>query len=124
VAGELLCFRPFVNINKTKVRYNGRDYSNVMDLPPEARVAFEKAEANGAVKRQIVLNGEHFDNEADMPEAERNLYEDVLSAIENNGEVTLPGAQKTDPLLTKRDIAVIALLGLGLVSLVVARIIG
>jgi hypothetical protein len=108
VAGEMLLIRGFVTTDiKTKIHYNGREFASVKDLPIEARLAWEKA-ARDAI---------------DATEDNQKLYEDVLSAIENNGEVTLPGAEKTEPLLTKREVAVIALLGLGLVSLIVARIV-
>ena len=109
----MLSCRGLVNLNfKTKIRYNGQEYSDPRELPPEVRVAYEKANV-----------GEQFESGTDMPEPERKLYDDVLGAIENNGEVTLPGAEKTEPLLTKRELVVVALLGLGLASLIVARIV-
>lgn len=35
---------------------------------------------------------------------------DVLSAIENNGEVTLPGVRRREPLFSKRQFRFVALI--------------
>ena len=56
----------------------------------------------------------------------RQLCDDVMSVIENNGEVTLPSGRPTEPLFTKRQrqlaqLIVWALIFSGL--LVVAKII-
>jgi hypothetical protein len=45
--------------------------------------------------------------------------DDVMSVIENNGEVTIP---KAEPLLTRKEIAIIAVFGVGILALVLARI--
>jgi hypothetical protein len=45
--------------------------------------------------------------------------DDVMSVIENNGEVTIP---KAKPLLTKKEIAIVAAFGVGILALVLARI--
>jgi hypothetical protein len=42
-----------------------------------------------------------------------------MSVIENNGEVTLP---KSGPLLTKKEVAIVAAFGAGILALVLARI--
>ena len=41
--------------------------------------------------------------------AVRKLDDDVLSAIENNGEVTLPGVCRREPLISKRQFRFVAL---------------
>jgi hypothetical protein len=41
--------------------------------------------------------------------AARKFDDDVLSAIENNGEVTLPGVQRREPLISKRQFRFVAL---------------
>jgi hypothetical protein len=45
-----------------------------------------------------------------------------MGVIENNGEVTLPES-KSEPLLSKREIGIVALFAGGIIALVVARII-
>lgn len=85
-------------------------------------MAYEKALHSGAVKKKFVFNGEQFANEDAMPADVRRLCDDVMGVIENNGEVTLPNG-KSEPLLTKREIAVVALFAGGIVALVVARLV-
>ena len=115
-------FRPAVSITlKSKIRYNGQEYSSPAELPPEVRIAYEKALHDGAVKKKFVLNGEQFGNEDAMPADVRKLCDDVMSVIENNGEVTIPNG-KPEPLLTKREIVVVGLFAGGIVALVLARL--
>ena len=115
-------FRPAVSINlRRKIRYNGQEYSSPAELPPEVRMAYEKALHSGAVKKKFVLNGEQFGNEDAMPADVRKLCDDVMSVIENNGEVTIPNG-KSEPLLTKREIVVVGLFAGGIVALVLARL--
>jgi hypothetical protein len=116
-------FRTAVSITlKSKIRYNGQEYSSPAELPPEVRVAYEQALHGGAVKKKFVFNGEQFANEDAMPADVRKLCDDVMGVIENNGEVTIPNG-KTEPLLTKREITVVALFAGGIVALVVARLV-
>jgi hypothetical protein len=114
-------FRPAVSITlKSKIRYNGQEYSSPAELPPDVRMAYEKALHDGAVKKKFVFNGEPFANEEAMPPDIRKLCDDVMGVIENNGEVTIPNG-KSEPLLTKPEIAVVALFAGGIVALVLAR---
>ncbi|HET9857017.1 MAG TPA: hypothetical protein VFP99_04210 [Chthoniobacterales bacterium] len=106
---------------KSKIRYNGQEYSSSAELPPEVRVAYEQALHSGAVKKKFVFNGEQFANEDAMPADVRKLCDDVMGVIENNGEVTIPNG-KTEPLLSKREITVVALFAGGIVALVLARL--
>jgi hypothetical protein len=116
-------FRTAVSITlKTKIRYNGQEYSSPAELPPEVRLAYEKALHDGAVKKKFVFNGEQFASEEAMPADVRKLCDDVMGVIENNGEVTIPNG-KSEPLLTKREIAVVALFAGGIAALVVARLV-
>jgi hypothetical protein len=41
--------------------------------------------------------------------AARSLDDDIFSAIENNGEVTLPGVRRCEPLFSKRQFRFFAL---------------
>jgi hypothetical protein len=104
-----------VNVNvKQKIRYNGQEYSDPTQLPPEVREAYENAmngdagsTSNSVVKRKFVVNGQEFASEDEMPNDVRRLCEDVMSVVENNGEVTLPGSPMTDPLITKRQLGMV-----------------
>lgn len=91
---------------KTKVRFNGQEYSSPDQLPPEAQAAYRKACMAGPVSLhqcldKIVLNGKHIEGN---PAAGRRLYEDIMSVVENNGHVTLPVS--SEPLLTSRRVKV------------------
>lgn len=107
---------------KAKIRYNGKEYSSPAELPPEIRMAYEKAMHEGAIKKKFVVNGAPFASEDAMPADVRKLCDDVMGVIENNGEVTIPNGQDRQGLLTKRQIALIAAFGAGILGLVLARI--
>jgi hypothetical protein len=109
---------------KSKIRYNGQEYSSPAELPPDVRMAYEKALHDGVVvKRKFVVNGQSFANEDAMPSDVRKLCEDVMGVIENNGEVTIPNnAQRSGQLLTKRELGVAIAVGVGIAALVLARI--
>jgi hypothetical protein len=122
-------FRPAVSITlKSKIRYNGQEYSSLAELPPEVRAAYEKAVRgrtagyDGAVKKRFLFNGKTFANEEAMPADIRKLCDDVIGVIENNGEVTLPISERSEPLLTKREIVVVAVFAGGVVVLILARL--
>jgi hypothetical protein len=107
---------------KTKIRYNGQEYSSPAQLPPEVRLAYEKALHEGAVKKSFVyFNGKKYTSEETMPADVRKLCDDVMDVIENNGEVTIPNG-KGEPLLTKREIAIIGVFAGGIAALVLARL--
>ena len=84
-------------------------------------MAYEKALHSGAVKKKFVFNGEQFADEDAMPADVRELCDDVMGVIENNGEVTIPNG-KSEPLLTRREIVVVAVFAGGIVALVLARL--
>ena len=107
---------------KTKIRYNGQEYSSPAELPPEVRAAYEKALHDPAAKKFTFINGQKFANEADMPADVRKLCDDVMGVIENNGEVTIPNG-KPEPLLTKREMTIVGLFAGGIITLVLARIV-
>jgi len=124
MANEMLWFRLAVSITlKSKIRYNGQEYSSPAELPPDVRLAYEKALHDGAVKKKFVFNGEPFANEEAMPADVRKLCDDVMGVIENNGEVTIPNGGKSEPLLTKREILIVALFAGGIAALVLARLV-
>ena len=113
---------PAVSITlKSKIRYNGQEYSSPAELPPEVRMAYEEALHDGAMKKKFVFNGQQFADEEAMPPDVRKLCDDVMGVIENNGEVTIPNG-KAEPLLTKREITLVAVVAGGIVALVLARL--
>ena len=119
-----MIFRTAVSITlKSKIRDNGQEYSSPAELPPDVRMAYEKALQDGAVKKKFVFNGEPFANEEAMPADVRKLCDDVMGVIENNGEVTIPNGGKSEPLLTKREILIVALFAGGIAALVLARLV-
>ena len=115
-------FRSAVSITlKTKIRYNGQEYSSPAELPPEVRAAYEKALHDPAAKKFTFINGQKFASEAEMPADVRKLCDDVMGVIENNGEVTIPNG-KSEPLLTKREMTIVAIFAGGIAALVLARL--
>lgn len=101
---------------KPKIRYNGQEYSDPGQLPPDVRAAYEKAmrgdarsTSNTRVKRKFVVNGQQFAGEDEMPADVRKLCDDVVGVIENNGEVTLPNSRGQEPLITKRQLLSVVL---------------
>ena len=107
---------------KTKIRYNGQEYSSPSELPPEIRLAYKKALHDPAAKKFTYVNGQKFGSEDELPPDVRKLCDDVMGVIENNGEVTIPNG-KAEPLLSKREIAVVALFASGILALVFARLV-
>lgn len=124
----MLSFQAVINISvKTRIRYDGKEYSDVAELPERIRAAYEKATAGcsppliTAATQKILLNGQEFASENELPSRERKLYGDVMSLIQDNGEVTLPGLRFSGPLPARHRLrAVLVLLGLiAFVALVV-----
>jgi len=123
MAGEMLSIAPVVSITlKSKIRYNGREYSSVGELPAEIRAAYEKARRGGSATTKFVVNGQVFTGENAMPADVRKLCDDVLNVIETNGEVTIPNRQKPDQLLTRRELGIAVAVGAVIAGLVLARI--
>jgi hypothetical protein len=117
-------FGPAVSITlKSKIRYNGKEYSSPAELPADVRMAYEKALNEGTVKKKFVVNGDRFASENVMPADLRKLCDDLMSVIENNGEVTIPSGKNPKRLLTKREFAIAVAVGAGIATLVLVRIV-
>jgi hypothetical protein len=108
VAGDLLlektdCVKTGL---KTKIRFNGQEYSSPSQLPPEVRAAYRQAAMSTAASLnkcldKIILHGN------EIPRDRHNgtrPYEDILSVVENNGHVTLPVS--SEPWPTRRQVKV------------------
>jgi hypothetical protein len=119
------CFvAPTVRVTiKSKIRYNGQEYSSPAELPPEVRGAYESALHDRAVKKRFVINGPQLKSEESISADLRNLCDDAMSVMENNGEVTIPNVDKPEPLLGKKEVVIVALSALGIMALVALRLI-
>ena len=97
---------------KSKIRYNGQEYSSPRELPVEVRAAYDQALRNPALVTapKIVINGQEFAGESEMPAGQKRLYDDVLALIQDNGEVTLPGTQPAESWLTSSQTRLVFLL--------------
>lgn len=108
VAGELLSTYCEVKISlKRKIRYNGQEYSDPNQLPPEGRAAYEKAMSDGAFTKKIVINAEVV---TEQNEAARKLCDDVMNIIGNSGTTASSGSPRAEPLMTKRQLHIVLLL--------------
>ena len=90
-----------VNV-RTRINYQGKEYSSVEELPPEARSAYEKAMAAGdaTTSSKIVFNGQEYASPEQMPTAERQLYEDAMKLAQDSGAVVPAQKEASVGLLT------------------------
>jgi hypothetical protein len=73
----------------SKIRYKGRDYETLDEVPAEIRAPLDKALARvwsgtkGApeLNSRIVINGREFANSAELPPRYRRLLDDSLHAL-------------------------------------------
>jgi len=86
-------------------------------------MAYEKALHDPAAKKFTFINGQRFENENEIPADVRKLCDDVMNVIENNGEVTIPNGAKVEPLLSKKEIAVVAVFTGGIIAMALARLV-
>ena len=90
---------------KTRIKYQGQEYSSVEELPPEVRAAYERAIATGgaSVSRKIVFNGQEYASLDQMPAAERQLYEDALKLSHDTEAIAPTREVDSAALLTSRQ---------------------
>jgi hypothetical protein len=106
---------------KTKITYNGQEYSSVEELPPEVRAAYEKAMAKGggSVSTKIVFNGQQYASLDQMPTAERQLYEDALKLSRDTEAIAPTRKAGSAALLTKQQRQLVLLFAVLVVIVVV-----
>src|SRR5882724_4999228 len=87
---------------RTKIKYNGQEYSSVEELPPEARSAYEEAIAadSATVSTKIVFNEREYASPEQMPPAERQLYEDAMKLAHDTDGIVPARNQARAGLLT------------------------
>ena len=71
------------------------------------------------IRYKKVVNPSKTSGKSDTPSDVSKLYADIMSVVQHNGHVTLPGASFSDGFLTNRQVRAIGfLLGmLGLIAL-------
>jgi hypothetical protein len=95
---------------KTKIRYNGKDFSSVDELPPEIRAIYERALANRPNKlmstgtkvlTQLLVNGHEVESTKELSEDGQKLYADAMQLLKDGGTSdlgTTPAQSATRPL--------------------------
>ena len=77
---------------KTNIRFNGREYANADEMPPDVRAAYDRAVDempplhSGArlaakLNAKIIVNGNEFSNAGEMSVDDRHLYHEALEAL-------------------------------------------
>src|SRR5438067_13435602 len=110
---------------KTKIKYNGQEYSSVEEMPPEARSAYEKAIAAGSatISTKIVLNEREYASPEQMPAAERQLYEDAMKLAHDTDGIVPARNEASAGLLTPAQWRLLILfLALVLIALIVTSL--
>jgi hypothetical protein len=112
---------------KTRIRFNGQEYSSPSDLPPDAREAYRKAALAGSTSLNRCLDKIILQRRRMSHERRNRLrpYDEILSVVENNGHVTLPIC--SEPFFSRRQVKMaVALLvaGATVAFAVFARTIG
>lgn len=92
---------------KRRIRYQGKEYESVNELPEPIRRAYEGAMAGGggagpptAVQRspaRIIFNGCEYDGVGTMPQDVRDAYESVMRAVasgESSGAMAGPSTTR------------------------------
>ena len=78
--------------DKTNIRFNGREYANADDMPPDVRAAYDRvvdetaelhsgARLAAKLNAKIIVNGNEFNNAGEMSVDDRHLYHEALEAL-------------------------------------------
>ena len=93
-----------VKINvKTKIIFNGKEYSSPDELPPELRKAYDQALANRSASQQmqittsskVTFNGQTYNSADEMPAEARQFYDKMMEAVDKNHD-GIPDTLETD----------------------------
>jgi hypothetical protein len=103
---------------KTKIRYNGQEFSSVDQLPPEIRAIYERALANRPNKlmstgtkvvTRLVVNGHEVGSTKELSEDEQKIYADAMQLLKDSatGDLGATAAQSaTKPLPAVSNVSV------------------
>ena len=89
---------------KTKIRYNGKDFASVDELPPEIRAIYERALANRSNKltstgskavTRLVVNGHEVESTKELSEDEQKIYADAMQLLRVKSGAS-PGGELND----------------------------
>jgi len=71
---------------KTKIRFNGQEYTGVEAMPPEVRQVYEQALSKARVhtSTKVVFNGQTYDSPDEMPAEVRSQYEQVIAMVDKD----------------------------------------
>jgi hypothetical protein len=125
MAGDMLIMGiTDVKINvKTRIRFNGHDYSSLDELPPDARAAYRKAALAGSTTLNRCLDKIVLQRRRQRGRC--SVDEDIMRVVENNGHVTLPVSAELSPSGRKIKVALVLLGTLAAVACAVfARTVG
>src|SRR5256714_7210667 len=86
-SGLLVSARP-----KTNIRFNGREYANADEMPPDVRAAYDRAVDDtpplhsGArlaakLKAKIIVNGNEFNHPGELSVDDRHSLHEALEAL-------------------------------------------
>jgi len=92
---------------KTNIRFNGREYANADDMPPDVRAAYDRAVDDtpplhsGAriaakLKAKIIVNGNEFNHPGELSVDDRHSLHEALETLCQLGTSVSPGAGFTD----------------------------
>jgi len=82
--------------SKTNIRFNGREYANADEMPPDVRAAYDRAVDDMAplhsgarlaakLNAKIIVNGNEFNNAGEMSVDDRHSYHEALEALFSPG---------------------------------------
>jgi hypothetical protein len=105
---------------KIKIWGHGQEYSSPDHLPPEIQGPCRKGTPSGHASLnqcldKIIVDGHETPGGG---EPSRRIYDDILSVIENNGQVTLPIS--SEPLLTSRQFKMVLAVVMAMAALALA----
>src|SRR5262245_14966171 len=92
---------------KTNIRFNGREYANADEMPPDVRAAYDRgvdempplhsgAHLAAKLKAKIIVNGTEFDHPGEMSVDDRHSLHEALEALCQLGTSVSTTAESID----------------------------
>jgi hypothetical protein len=116
---------------KTNIRFNGREYANADEMPPDIRAAYDRAVDDtpplhsGAriaakLKAKIIVNGNEFNHPGELSVDDRHSLHEALEALVQLGSpVSTPAASTGARRVSPKKMFVVVL---GAASILVAAV--